>query len=105
MVKALKIVGLLLLLTGIIFFLSQVFSFNANVTRITLPGNIKGFSDIRIANEQDVKAAFAKAETAMNENVASYKKWNSISVFASWAAFFLSSIITLLAGYLGFYKT
>jgi hypothetical protein len=28
-----------------------------------------------------------------------------VSVFASWAAFFLSGIITLLAGYLGFYGT
>jgi hypothetical protein len=32
----------------------------------------------------------------------SYKKWNAVSVFGSWTAFFIGGMITLLAGYLGY---
>ena len=105
MAKYFKIAGILLITTGVIFLIIQMLSLQSSFTSVGLPGSVKGFSDIRIPDEKEVREVFSKAEGAMNENVSAYKNWNNVSVFASWAAFFLSGIITLLAGYLGFYGT
>jgi hypothetical protein len=105
MIKGLKISGVLLIIVGVLLLFFQILNFTSSTTRIGLPGNVKGFSDVKIINEKEVKMVFAKAENKMIENVDSYKKWNNISIFGSWAAFFLGAIITLLAGYLGYNKT
>ncbi len=105
MIKILKVSGLLLLLIGIFFIVYQLIISTDPTTKISLPGNVKGFSDVKIINEKEVKLVFAKAEETMNQNAEAYKKWNNISIFASWGAFFLGAVITLFAGYLGYNKT
>ncbi|MGC4102301.1 hypothetical protein [Ferruginibacter sp.] len=104
MIKFFKPLGITLLLCGIIFSIYQIAHYSDSTT-ISLPGNVKGFSDVKILEDPTVKQAFATAETAMAENVTSYKKWSRSSTVSSWIAFFLGGIITLLAGYLGYFKT
>lgn len=104
-----KLIGICLIAGGFVILIISIFNPQNELQQITLPGNIKGFSDgslkaLSNVSEQELSNAFIKAQTAMDENVAAFKWWDRISTIGSWLAFFLGGIITLLAGYLGYAK-